>query len=224
MLSSDRRRRVLNEKRRHSGQDVHLLANTGLAIINSALPLEAAEAAVSAASALLDGGTCRGGQHGQDLLSGERGNLGGDGHPSMSVALEGQHVGGASVVGLARDLEGDIGREENVEGGVDEPGKSGLPGLGSIGLGRVLVSEEYSYEITGLTYVVVHVGGTLKKDAGVVRELGLVDIGAVRLDVSAVVNVVVFVVDIPHAVQPIPGLLSPIGIGRVVGIAGKSSA
>lgn len=141
----------------------------------------------------------------------------------MGVTLEGQHIGGASVVGLARDLEGDIGREEDVEGGVDELGKSGLPGLGSIGLGRVLVSE-YSYEITGLTYVVVHVGSTLKKDAGVVRELGLVDIGAVRLDVSAVVNVVVFVVDIPHAVHPIPGLLSPIGIGRVVGIASKSSA
>lgn len=69
-------------------------------------------------------------------------------------------------------------------------------------------------------YIVVHHGGTEKEDAVVVRELSLVDIGAVVLNVSAIVNVVIRVTDESNTLHPIPSLLSPVGVGCVSSITG----
>jgi hypothetical protein len=73
-----------------------------------------------------------------------------------------------------------------------------------------------------LTYVVVHKGGTLKENSGVVRELGLVDIGTVFPNMSTVVNLISLWVEEAHALDPIPRLLGPIGVCLVAGITGKS--
>lgn len=41
------------------------------------------------------------------------------------------------------------------------------------------------------TYVVIHVSGAQKENAVIVRELGLVDIGAIVFNVATVVDVVI---------------------------------
>jgi hypothetical protein len=60
-------------------------------------------------------------------------------------------------------------------------------------------------------YIVVHVGSALEVDGIIVRELGAVDVGAVGLDVSAVVDVVVVVHQF-DPLYPVPCLLGPFGV------------
>jgi hypothetical protein len=64
------------------------------------------------------------------------------------------------------------------------------------------------------------VSGTEQEDAVVVGELGLVDVGAVSTDVSAIVDVVISVHE-PNASNPVPGLFGPVGVGLVIGIASQ---
>lgn len=69
-----------------------------------------------------------------------------------------------------------------------------------------------------MTYKVVHVGGAQEEDGVVVRELGFVDIGTVMLDVAAVVNVV-FRVNEANVRHPVPRLVGPVCVRRVLGVA-----
>ncbi len=57
--------------------------------------------------------------------------------------------------------------------------------------------------------MVPHVGRTQQPDGVVVRELGLVDVGAVRLDVGAVVDVVLGRHEADRG-DPVPRLLGPV--------------
>jgi hypothetical protein len=79
------------------------------------------------------------------------------------------------------------------------------------------------YVQAGKTHVVVHVGRAQQEDAVVVRELGAVDVGAVFLDMAAVVDVVV-VVDELDAHHPVPCVVGPLGICLVAGITRESGA
>ncbi len=69
-----------------------------------------------------------------------RGQLRGLGHPSMQIALEGQHVRFATdaVLQLARDLDGRAVREEDVDGAVDETVEALFPLGGSRSSMRML--------------------------------------------------------------------------------------
>lgn len=73
------------------------------------------------------------------------------------------------------------------------------------------------------TNIVVHVGGAEDKDARVVGKLSIVDIGAVRFDVSAVVDAVT-VVHEPDAPHPVPRRFGPVGVCLVSGVACQSGA
>lgn len=70
------------------------------------------------------------------------------------------------------------------------------------------------------THVVVHVSSTQQEDAIVVGKLSLVDVGAVSTDMRAIVDIVVSVHE-PNARNPVPGLLGPVSIGLVVGVASQ---
>lgn len=65
--------------------------------------------------------------------------------------------------------------------------------------------------------------GTEQEDAVVVGELGFVDVGAVRTNMSTIVDVIVIVhkADTSH---PVPCLLGPVGVGLVVGVASQPCA
>ena len=71
------------------------------------------------------------------------------------------------------------------------------------------------------TYVVIHGGSTERPDAHVVRELDLVDICAVRFDVSTIIDIVLGVHQ-PDARHPIPSLLRKGGICIIVCVSGKA--
>lgn len=75
-----------------------------------------------------------------------------------------------------------------------------------------------------VTYIVVHESSTLQVDTGVVRELGLVDIGAVGSDVSSVIDLVAGGIKEAHALYPLPRLLGPVGICGVASVTSESSA
>jgi len=72
------------------------------------------------------------------------------------------------------------------------------------------------------TYVVIHGGSSERPDTHVVGELDLVDICAVRLDVSPIVNVVLCIHQ-PNARNPIPSLLRKASVGIITGISSKAS-
>lgn len=74
-----------------------------------------------------------------------------------------------------------------------------------------------------MTYVVVHEGGSLKENTRVIRELGLVDIGTVLSYVTSIINLICGGVEETNALHPVPGLLSPVGVGCVTGVSSKSS-
>lgn len=71
------------------------------------------------------------------------------------------------------------------------------------------------------TYIVVHVCCSKQIHAIVVGELGLVDIGAVGLNVGTVVDVVV-VIHESNTSHPVPSGLGPGRVGFVVGVASKT--
>ena len=74
-----------------------------------------------------------------------------------------------------------------------------------------------------MTYIVVHVGGAQQIDGVVVRELGAVDVGAVVLDVAAVVDGVLGVHE-ADAHDPVPRLLGPVGVRLVARVAREARA
>ena len=69
------------------------------------------------------------------------------------------------------------------------------------------------------SHIVVHVCRTEEEDGVVVRELSLEDVGAIVLDMSAIVNVVIRIYK-TNVGNPVPSLLSPLGISSVPGVAG----
>lgn len=71
----------------------------------------------------------------------------------------------------------------------------------------------------GVAYKVIHVSSAEQEDCVVVRELGLVDVRAVGLNMCAVVNVVLGVHEADSG-DPIPCLLSPVRVGLVASIPG----
>ena len=74
-----------------------------------------------------------------------------------------------------------------------------------------------------MTYVVVHEGSSLKENTRVIRELGLVDIGTVLSYMTAIINLICGGVKETNALHPVPGFLSPVGVGRVTSVSSKSS-
>lgn len=70
--------------------------------------------------------------------------------------------------------------------------------------------------------MIPHVCGSEKPDCAVVRKLGLVDVGAVHRHISAVVDGICFGIQEADVCPPIPRLLSPVGIGRVVSVTGQT--
>lgn len=70
--------------------------------------------------------------------------------------------------------------------------------------------------------MIIHVCGSENPDCAVVRKLGLVDVGAVHRDISAVVDGICFGVQEANACPPVPCLLSPVGIGRVASVTGQT--
>ena len=75
-----------------------------------------------------------------------------------------------------------------------------------------------------VTYIVVHESSTLQEDAGIVRELGLVGVGAVGSNVSSVIDLVAIGIKEAHALHPLPRRLGPVGICGVASVTSKSSA
>ena len=73
------------------------------------------------------------------------------------------------------------------------------------------------------SYPAVHVGGAVQVHAGVVGPLQWVQVGAVVRLVGAI-NEKPVLGDVAHAVGPVPGLLRPLGVGRVPGVHGETSA
>jgi hypothetical protein len=74
------------------------------------------------------------------------------------------------------------------------------------------------------TYIVVHESTALEKHCIVVGESRLVEVGAVVLDGASVVNAPVVVIDVVDAPDPVPGRLSVLRVGLVVGVSCQSRA
>lgn len=64
----------------------------------------------------------------------------------------------------------------------------------------------------------------MRHDGGVVREGGLVDVGAVVLDVRTIVHSPAIVVDVFHSPKPIPRLLGESRVRLVAGVSRKSGS
>lgn len=141
----------------------------------------------------------------------------------MHIALEGEHVGCAAHLVFAGGLEGDIVGEEAGESGVEELIEAVLPDGGAVGLYSVSLGGINKTACVWSTNIVVHVGGAEDKYARVVGKLSIVDIGAVRLDVSAVVDAVI-VVHEPDTPHPVPRRFGPVGVRLVSGVARQSGA
>lgn len=69
--------------------------------------------------------------------------------------------------------------------------------------------------------MVIHGSSTQKPHSHVVGKLDFVDISAVGPDVGAVVNLI-FGVNQSHALGPVPGLLSMVGIRLIVGVPSEA--
>jgi hypothetical protein len=78
-------------------------------------------------------------------------------------------------------------------------------------------------ELGNRTYIVVHVCCAEREDCHVVRELDLVDIGAIRSNVSTIINIPLGIHQ-SNSLDPIPGLLGVLSIGIIVRVFGQSSA
>ena len=188
----------------HGGKYVHRLARALGVVVLARGPHESAGAAIGTAGALGDGGLSGLFQHGQDFVRREGRDLGSLCHPPMIVALEAEHVCRAGLVLLAGGLEGHFFREEGFQSGIEEALDTILP---------------FGVAVR----VVVHVGSTEQEDCVVIRELGTVYVGAVRLDVSAVKDVILVVHETDIA-DPIPSTLGPVSICAVVKVARKAGA
>lgn len=145
-------------------------------------------------------------EDGEDLFLEVGDDLSDDGEPSVDVAFEGKHVGRAGAfTAFAGDFPCDALGEEVLEEGVGEVVDAGFPDFGAI-------------------CVVVHESRSLQQNGGVVRESGLVDVGAVLLDVSTIIHPPVLMVDVLYSPKPIPSLFSILRIGRVTSVSRKSSS
>ena len=71
------------------------------------------------------------------------------------------------------------------------------------------------------THIVVHVGSAKQIDGIIVGELGTVDIRAVVLDVTAVIDVILGIHQ-ANTGDPIPSLVSPVGVRLVTGVSSQS--
>ncbi len=71
------------------------------------------------------------------------------------------------------------------------------------------------------TNIVVHISSTQQPNSHVVRELDLVDVRAVVLNMGSIVDVVISIHQ-THVLNPIPGLLRMLGIGGIVRVSRKS--
>ena len=120
---------------------------------------------------------------------------------------------------LAGNLDSDILGEEVADGSVDQFIQTFLPFLRTIGLKKLVDCHQIH---AWPTYMVVHESSALEEDARVIRELSLVDIGTVSSDMSTVINLISGRVKETDALNPVPGLLSPVGISLVTSVASKS--
>ena len=71
--------------------------------------------------------------------------------------------------------------------------------------------------------MVIHHCSTKGPHTHVVRELNLVDISAIGLDMGSIVDVVAVIYQ-AHASCPIPSFLREVGVGVVVGVPRKAGA
>jgi hypothetical protein len=119
----------------------------------------------------------------------------------MDVTLEGKHIGRAgTLAGFAGDFVRDVFGEEGLEEGIEEVVYPVLPYLFAVGLLNLLVEVLGGQGIrTGGTDIVVHECRALEQNGGIIRESGLVDVGAVLLDVASIIDFVVLVVDVVDA-------------------------
>lgn len=75
-----------------------------------------------------------------------------------------------------------------------------------------------------MTYKVVHKSRALNENGGVVGEGGLVDVGTVLSNMSAIVDEPLFMVDVVDVPEPLPRLLSVFRICCISGVSCKTSA
>ena len=161
--------------------------------------------AVRAAGTLLRGALGAGEEFGQDVIAGEGGQLRGGGHPAGEVGFEGRLVVVAGRDGFACDFDHDVAAvvwgEEDV-GAVEDIADARRPELGAV-------------------REVVHVGGAHEEGAGVVGPLDEGGVGAVGVCIGAVVDGPCGAHELGGR-PPVPGLLGPVGVGLVAGVAGES--
>ncbi len=75
-----------------------------------------------------------------------------------------------------------------------------------------------------MTYKVVHKGSALNENRGVVRKGGLVDVGTVLSDMSAIVDEPLFMIDVVDVPEPLPRLFSIFRICFISSVSRKTSA
>lgn len=160
------------------------------------------------ARALQGGSLRRSGEEAGDCVPGKSGHLGGAGQPARKVGFETERVGGAGGLRLARGLVHDAVVEK-------VRGRAGQDALGAslpLGLG-------------GAVGDVVHDGGAVHPNAGVVGPLRLVDGRALfaGAETGTVKNIVVLV-DETNLLHPVKDFASPVGIGLVAGVASEAGA
>lgn len=122
LLSRHGRIGVFHEQRRHGGKDVHFLTSTRLAVILARCPLETTGTSGGTSGALLDGCFSRRLKYGKNLVRDVRSEVSGLRHPTVDIALERKHIGGAGAVVFAGDFDSNAVGEEVIEGGIDELG------------------------------------------------------------------------------------------------------
>ena len=71
------------------------------------------------------------------------------------------------------------------------------------------------------TYVVVHVRCSEGEDCHVVRELDLVDIRAIRPNMSTIIDIPICIHQ-SNSLDPIPGFFGVLSVGGIVGVLGQS--
>lgn len=74
------------------------------------------------------------------------------------------------------------------------------------------------------TYKVVHKGSALDENGGVVGEGGLVDVGTVLSDMSAIVDEPLFVIDVVDVPEPLPRFLGVFRIRFISSVSRKTRA
>lgn len=185
-------------------------------------PRQATHAPGRRAGTLQCGGGGGGAEGLHDGIVDEGGDLGGGGHPAGEEGFLGVHVDGAGEIGFAGEFEGDAIGEEDFDRAGEELLDTIFPDGAAVSL------ESVSVWLRGggrrwATNVVVHGGGAEEEDACVVGEGHFVDLGAVILLVSAIVDVVVLVEE-SDAAHPFPGLRRVLGIRLVLGVQRETRA